>query len=88
MTGLRNDLRDRIRRGAAPPRVLTYGASLRVDDRQAQLPKIRSVPGVVQVAPEVNTQTITLNADGYPEPAAVLGVEPGLGSNASSSSTR
>ena len=79
MTGLRNDLRDRILVAAPHLRVLTYGASLRVDDWQAQLPKIRSVPGVVQVAPEVNTQTITTNAEGYPEPAAVLGIEPGLG---------
>ncbi|MEI2721698.1 MAG: ABC transporter permease [Gemmatimonadales bacterium] len=79
MTGLRNDLRDRILVAAPHLRVLTYGTSLRVDDWRAQLPKIRAVPGVELVAPEVNTQTITTNAEGYPEPAAVLGIEPGLG---------
>ncbi len=79
MNGLRNDLRDRILVAAPHLRVLTYGEGLRVDDWQAQMPKILSVPGVVSAAPEVNTQTITLNPAGYPEPVSVLGVEPGVG---------
>ncbi len=80
MNGLRNDLRDRILVAAPHLRVLTYGAGLRVDDWQRQLGRIRAVPGVVQVAPEVNTQTIVVNTAEYPEPASVLGVEPGAGS--------
>lgn len=79
MNGLRNDLRDRILVAAPHLRVLTYGAGLRVDDWQAQMPRITAMPGVVSAAPEVNTQTIIVNTADYPEPASVLGVEPGLG---------
>ena len=81
MNGLRNDLRDRILVAAPHLRVNTYGAGLRLDDWQRQIERIRAVPGVLETAPEVNTQTIIVNTEDYPEPASVLGVEPGVGSS-------
>jgi lipoprotein-releasing system permease protein len=81
MNGLRNDLRDRILVAAPHLRVNTYGAGLRLDDWRTQIPRIREVPGVLEAAPEVNTQTIIANTDDYFEPASVLGVEPGVGSS-------
>jgi len=81
MNGLRNDLRDRILVAAPHLRVNTYGAGLRLDDWQRQIVRIREVPGVLEAAPEVNTQTIIANTEDYFEPASVLGVEPGVGSS-------
>jgi lipoprotein-releasing system permease protein len=81
MNGLRNDLRDRILVASPHLRVNTYGAGLRLDDWQRQIARIRAVPGVLEAAPEVNTQTIVANTEDYFEPASVLGVEPGVGTS-------
>lgn len=79
MNGLRDDLRDRILVASPHLRVLTYGDALVMDDWEEALRRVRTVPGVAAAAPEVISQTMVINAAGYPEAAKVAGLEPGVG---------
>ncbi len=75
MNGLRDDLRDRILVASPHLRILTYGNSLRMDDWTGVLEKIRAAPGVVAAAPEVISQSLIINAAGYPEGVQILGLD-------------
>lgn len=79
MNGLRNDLRERILIASPHLRVLTYGDALLLPDWRNVQARLRDVPGVVHVAPEVITQTLILNRANYAEAAKVAGLEPGEG---------
>jgi lipoprotein-releasing system permease protein len=75
MNGLRDDLRDRILVASPHLRILTYGNSLRMDDWTGVLAKVRAAPGVVAAAPEVISQSLIINAAGYPEGVQILGLD-------------
>lgn len=75
MNGLRDDLRDRILVVSPHLRMLAYGSSLRLDNWQGALARIREAPGVVAAAPEVITQSLIINEAGYPEAVNVLGLD-------------
>jgi len=75
MNGLRDDLRERILVASPHLRILTYGGSLRMDNWQQPLAEVRKVPSVVAAAPEVLTQSLVINAAGYPEAVNVFGID-------------
>jgi len=75
MNGLRDELQARILVASPHIRIGTYGNTLRMDDWQGALATIRAAPGVVAAAPEVTTQSLLLNAGGYPEGVMVLGLD-------------
>ncbi len=74
MNGLRDDLRDKILVANPHLRILTYGASLRMDNWRAALDTIRTHPEVVAAAPEVITQSLILNQAEYPSAVNVVGI--------------
>jgi lipoprotein-releasing system permease protein len=76
MTGLRNDLRDKILVGNPHIHVLTFGTTLRVDDWRRALDTIRTDRDVVAAAPEVLVKSLILNAADYPAAIDVVGLEP------------
>lgn len=73
MNGLRDDLRDRILVANPHLRILTYGASLRMDNWREALDTVRLHPEVVAAAPEVLTKSLILNAAEYPAAVDVVG---------------
>ncbi|HEV8598239.1 MAG TPA: FtsX-like permease family protein [Gemmatimonadales bacterium] len=73
MNGLRDDLRDRILVANPHLRMLTYGASLRMDNWREALDTVRHYPEVVAAAPEVLTKSIILNSAEYPAAIDVVG---------------
>ncbi len=73
MNGLRDDLRDRILVANPHLRMLTYGASLRMDNWREALDTVRRHPEVVAAAPEVLTKSLILNAAEYPAAVDVVG---------------
>ena len=73
MNGLRDDLRDRILVANPHLRILTYGASLRMDNWREALDTIRRDPNVLAAAPEVLTKSLILNAAEYPAAVDVVG---------------
>ena len=73
MNGLRDDLRDRILVANPHLRILTYGASLRMDNWREALDSVRRHPDVVAAAPEVLTKSLILNAAEYPSAVDVVG---------------
>jgi len=82
MNGLRDDLRDRILVANPHLRILTYGASLRMDNWRAALDAVRKYPEVVAAAPEVLTKSLILNAAEYPAAVDVVGFARDTGSRA------
>lgn len=76
MNGLRNDLRDKILVGNPHIHVLTFGATLRVDDWRAALDTVRADPDVVAAAPEVLVKSLVLNSADYPAAVDVVGLDP------------
>ncbi len=88
MNGLRDDLRDRILTANPPLRILTFGASLRMDDWRMVLDSVRRVPGVVAAAPEVLTQSVILNSAKYPSAVDLVGVASDTGSRPASTLAR
>ncbi len=82
MNGLRDDLRDKILVANPHLRILTYGASLRMDDWRAALDSVRRDPDVLAAAPEVLTESIILNQADYPTAIKVIGIVPDSGVNA------
>ncbi len=82
MNGLRDDLRDRILVANPHLRILTYGASLRMENWREALATVRADPRVVAAAPEVITKSLILNQADYPAAVDVVGYAPGEGSEA------
>ncbi|HEX7024420.1 MAG TPA: FtsX-like permease family protein [Gemmatimonadales bacterium] len=82
MNGLRDDLRDRILVANPHLRILTYGASLRMDNWREALDTVRTYPGVVAAAPEVLTKSLILNSANYPAAVDVVGFDADTGSEA------
>ncbi|HEY9448281.1 MAG TPA: ABC transporter permease, partial [Gemmatimonadaceae bacterium] len=76
MTGMQDDLREKILMGSPDLRVLTFGDDLKMDDWQKALEKVRQSPGVVAAAPFVLSQGLAMNSHNYPEAVYVQGIEP------------
>lgn len=60
MTGMQQDLRNKILIGSPDLRVLTFGDDLRMDDWRPTLEKVRSQPGIVAAAPFVLSQGLAV----------------------------
>jgi len=88
MNGLRDDLRDRILVANPHLRILTYGASLRMENWREALEMVRQYPGVVVAAPEVLTKSLILNPADYPAAVDVVGHSPESGAEAVTSLER
>jgi lipoprotein-releasing system permease protein len=82
MNGLRDDLRDRILVANPHLRVLTYGASLKMENWREALETVRRHPDVIAAAPEVLTKSLILNSASYPSAVDVVGFDPDTGSMA------
>ena len=76
MNGLQRDLREKILIGSPDIRVLTMGEDMKVEGWQTVLGKLRTLPGVVAVAPFVLTQAGVTTGHDYAEGAYVYGIEP------------
>src|SRR5690606_4277453 len=77
MTGLQNDLREKIL-GTNPHIWLTsYGDNMELDGWQGVVARVRGVPGVEAAAPFVHTEVGLGNLGGYAEGAILRGIEPG-----------
>lgn len=88
MTGLQNDLREKILVVNPHLRVLTYGEGLRLDDWRDVLAKVRRTPGVDAAAPFVLTQGLISAGHDYTEGVPILGLEPDTGARAVTSLAR
>lgn len=76
MTGLQNDLRDKILIGSPDLRVLNYGSDMVLKDWQPVIQKVRQHPGVVAAAPFVLTKALVGAGHKYSEGAFVMGIIP------------
>ncbi|HEX3160521.1 MAG TPA: FtsX-like permease family protein [Gemmatimonadaceae bacterium] len=77
MNGLQRDLRDKILVGSPDMRITTFGDDLRVDDWQRVADVVGRRPGVLAVAPAVNTQSVIKNVRStYVEGVRVVGIMP------------
>lgn len=76
MTGLQNDLRDKILVGSPDLRVLPYGEDLKINDWHTVLGKVQAFPGVVAAAPFVLTQGLVSAGHNYVDAAQIAGIEP------------
>ena len=76
MTGMQDDLREKILMGSPDLRVLTFGDDLKLDDWRATLDKVRKQPGIVSAAPFVLSQGLAKNGHEYSEAVYVEGIEP------------
>lgn len=74
MTGMQNDMREKILVGSPDIRVLPYGDDLRMTGWEPLLEKVREYPEVVSAAPFVSTQGLVRNLSGYMTGSAVLGI--------------
>ncbi len=79
MNGLQQELRDRILVASPHIRVLTFGATLRMDEWREVLPIIRNHPGVVAAAPFVLTQGLVANSASWQEGVMVIGMDSDTG---------
>jgi lipoprotein-releasing system permease protein len=75
MTGLQNDLRDKILGSNPHIWLLNYGEAMRMDDWPRALERVRRIPGVVSAAPFVHTEVGVSNRAGYAEGAILRGVD-------------
>ena len=73
MTGLQDDLREKILVGSPDIRVLNYGSDLVMKDWRPVLEKVRQQPGVVAAAPFVLTKALVGAGHEYSEGAYVDG---------------
>ncbi len=76
MTGLQNDLREKILIGSPDVRVLNYGSDMVLKDWQPVLDKVRKEPGVVAAAPFVLTKALVGAGHKYSDGAYVMGIMP------------
>lgn len=77
MTGLQNDLRDKILGTNPHIWLTTFGETMRLDNWPQALERVRRVPGVEAAAPFVHTEVGLHNAAGYTEFAILRGIDPG-----------
>jgi lipoprotein-releasing system permease protein len=76
MTGMQNDLRDKILVASPDIQILTYGADLTMDTWEPVLETVRRQPGVVAAAPFVITQGGIMRVGSkYAAPAQFVGIE-------------
>ena len=80
MNGLQKDLREKILVASPSVRVLSYGDDLILTNWRASLAKVQRVPGVVAVAPFVQTQALVSAGHAFSTPAQVVGI-PAAGPN-------
>jgi lipoprotein-releasing system permease protein len=73
MTGMQNDLREKILGTSPHVVVLQHGSSLRMDDWEAVLDTVRQVEGVVSATPFVLTN-VSIYRRGYSQPADLYGI--------------
>jgi lipoprotein-releasing system permease protein len=76
MTGLQNDLRDKILGTNPHIWLTTYGEALRMDNWGKVLQQTREVEGVVAAAPFIHTEVGLRNTAGYAEFAILRGIDP------------
>lgn len=76
MTGLQNDLREKILIGSPDVRVLNYGSDMVLKDWEPVLAKVRHDPGVVAAAPFVLTKALVGAGHKYSDGAYVMGILP------------
>jgi lipoprotein-releasing system permease protein len=76
MTGLQNDLREKILIGSPDVRVLNYGSDMVLKDWEPVLAKSRAEPGVVAAAPFVLTKALVGAGHKYSDGAYVMGILP------------
>jgi lipoprotein-releasing system permease protein len=79
MSGLQQDLRDKILIANPHLRVMTYGEGLRMDDWPKVLAQVRADPDVVAAAPFVLSQGLLSAGHDYAEGVAVIGMEQDTG---------
>jgi lipoprotein-releasing system permease protein len=76
MTGLQNDLREKILIGSPDVRVLNYGSDMVLKDWRPVLEKVRREPDVVAAAPFVLTKALVGAGHKYSDGAYVMGIIP------------
>ncbi|MDB4914381.1 MAG: MacB-like periplasmic core domain protein [Gemmatimonadetes bacterium] len=76
MTGLQNDLRDKILIGSPDVRVLTFGSDMVLHDWQPILEKVQRQKNVVAAAPFVSTKALVGAGHKYSDGAYVMGILP------------
>jgi lipoprotein-releasing system permease protein len=77
MTGMQDDLRNKILIGSPDLRVLTFGDDLKMDDWRPTLEKVRTQPGVVAAAPFVLSEGLAVPVGRtFSEGVAVEGIQP------------
>lgn len=76
MTGLQNDLREKILIGSPDVRVLNYGSDMVLKDWQPVLARVRKDPDVVAAAPFVLTKALVGAGHKYSDGAYVMGILP------------
>jgi lipoprotein-releasing system permease protein len=76
MTGLQNDLREKILIGSPDIRVLTMGSDMVMKNWEPVLKTVRAEPGVVAAAPFVLTKAIVGAGHKYNDGAFVMGILP------------
>jgi lipoprotein-releasing system permease protein len=74
MTGLQNDLRDKILIGSPDIRVLNFGSDLVLKDWKPALEKVEHYPGVVAAGPFVLTKALVGAGHKYSDGAYVMGI--------------
>ena len=76
MSGLQNDLREKILIGSPDVRVLNYGSDMVLKDWKPTLEKVSRQPGVVAAAPFVLTKALVGAGHKYSDGAFVMGIVP------------
>jgi len=76
MTGLQNDLREKILIGSPDVRVLTMGSDMVMKNWEPVLKTVRAQPGVVAAAPFVMSKAIVGAGHKYNDGAFVMGILP------------
>ncbi|HEX9483231.1 MAG TPA: ABC transporter permease, partial [Gemmatimonadaceae bacterium] len=76
MTGLQDDLREKILIGSPDVRVLNYGSDMVLRDWRPTLRKVKANPGVVAAAPFVLTKALVGAGHKYSDGAYVMGIIP------------
>ena len=76
MSGLQNDLREKILIGSPDVRVLNYGSDMVLKDWTPTLDKVSRQPGVVAAAPFVLTKALVGAGHKYSDGAFVMGIVP------------
>jgi lipoprotein-releasing system permease protein len=76
MSGLQNDLREKILIGSPDVRVMNYGSDMVLKDWKPVLEKVSRQPGVVAAAPFVLTKALVGAGHKYSDGAFVMGIIP------------